>query len=82
LQIFSLLILKRRLATDGPEEGADGEEDWFENQAEKTQRLFLDQIPRISVLGGFRNGLSLFLYKFFIAKAAFFWTFECLNGAA
>jgi hypothetical protein len=32
------LILPRGLAADGPEENADGEEDWFENHVEKTTK--------------------------------------------
>ncbi len=32
------LIFPRCLATDGPEEGADGEEDWLENHVEKTTK--------------------------------------------
>ena len=37
---FHMSITPRRFAADGPEEGADGEEDGFEDEAERNKEAF------------------------------------------
>jgi hypothetical protein len=37
---FNVSILPGRLSADGPEKGADGEEDGFEDEAERNKEAF------------------------------------------